>query len=62
MEILSNSLAAPIGLRPFLLWNLQFWSPSLLDIPKGVLCLISALAFHELTTQIPHAVDVAILG
>ncbi len=29
-------------------------------IPKGVVCLISALAFHELTTQVPHAVDVAI--
>ena len=29
-------------------------------IPRGVICLISALAFHELTTQIPHAVDVAI--
>ena len=29
-------------------------------IPDGVICLISALAFHDLTTQIPHAVDVAI--
>ncbi len=29
-------------------------------IPNGVVCLISALAFHELTTQIPHEVDVAI--
>jgi predicted transcriptional regulator of viral defense system len=29
-------------------------------IPNGVVCLISALAFHELTTQIPHAVDIAI--
>jgi predicted transcriptional regulator of viral defense system len=29
-------------------------------VPKGVLCLISALAFHELTTQVPHAVDVAL--
>jgi predicted transcriptional regulator of viral defense system len=29
-------------------------------IPNGVICLISALAFHELTTQIPHAVDVAV--
>jgi hypothetical protein len=24
-------------------------------IPKGVLRLISALSFHELTTQVPHA-------
>jgi predicted transcriptional regulator of viral defense system len=29
-------------------------------IPHGVVCLISALAFHELTTQVPHAVDIAI--
>jgi predicted transcriptional regulator of viral defense system len=31
-----------------------------LKIPKGVVCLISALAFHDLTTQIPHAVHVAL--
>jgi predicted transcriptional regulator of viral defense system len=29
-------------------------------VPHGVICLISALAFHELTTQIPHEVHVAI--
>jgi len=29
-------------------------------IPKAVVCLISALAFHELTTQIPHAVYIAL--
>ena len=29
-------------------------------IPQATICLISALAFHELTTQIPHAVDIAI--
>ena len=29
-------------------------------IPKGVICLISALSVHELTTQIPHEVYVAI--
>lgn len=28
-------------------------------LPKGVICLISALAFHELTTEIPHAVYMA---
>ena len=28
--------------------------------PQGVLCLISALAFHELTTQVPHVVEVAL--
>lgn len=29
-------------------------------VPNGVICLISALAFHELTTQVPHAVDIAV--
>jgi len=29
-------------------------------IPSGVICLISALAFYELTTQIPHEVHVAL--
>jgi predicted transcriptional regulator of viral defense system len=29
-------------------------------VPKGVVCLISALAFHRLTTQIPHSVYLAI--
>lgn len=29
-------------------------------VPKGVVCLISALAFHELTTQIPHWVHIAL--
>lgn len=29
-------------------------------VPHGVICLTSALAFHELTTQIPHEVHLAI--
>jgi predicted transcriptional regulator of viral defense system len=29
-------------------------------VPGGVICLISSLAFHELTTQIPHEVHVAL--
>lgn len=29
-------------------------------IPQGVVCLISALAIYELTTQIPHRIDLAI--
>ena len=29
-------------------------------VPGAVVCLISALAFHGLTTQIPHAVDIAL--
>lgn len=31
-----------------------------LKIPKGVVCLISALAYHELTTEIPHEIYIAI--
>lgn len=29
-------------------------------IPRGVLCLISALSYHEMTTQIPHEVYLAV--
>ena len=29
-------------------------------VQNGVVCLISALAFHEITTQIPHKVHVAL--
>ena len=29
-------------------------------IPKAVLCLISALSFHELTDEIPHRVHIAL--
>ena len=31
-----------------------------LKIPHGVICLISALAFHEITTQIPHEIYLAV--
>jgi predicted transcriptional regulator of viral defense system len=29
-------------------------------VPKAVICLISALSFHDLTTQVPHKVYIAI--
>ena len=29
-------------------------------IPQGVVCLISALSFHEMTTQIPHSISIAL--
>jgi predicted transcriptional regulator of viral defense system len=29
-------------------------------VPDGVVCLISALAYHKLTTQVPHEVYVAL--
>lgn len=31
-----------------------------LKVPKGVICLISALAFHNITTQVPHEVHIAV--
>lgn len=31
-----------------------------LRFPKAVVCLVSALAFHNITTQIPHEVSVAV--
>ena len=31
-----------------------------LKYPKAVICLLSALAFHDLTTQIPNRVEVAL--
>ncbi|MFH0823432.1 MAG: type IV toxin-antitoxin system AbiEi family antitoxin domain-containing protein [Pseudomonadota bacterium] len=31
-----------------------------IKIPHGVICLISALAFHEITTQIPHEIYLAL--
>ena len=31
-----------------------------LRFPNAVVCLISALSFHEITTQIPHEISVAI--
>jgi len=33
--------------------------PVAIRIPRAVVCLISALAHHGLTTQVPHAVDIA---
>jgi predicted transcriptional regulator of viral defense system len=29
-------------------------------VPAGVICLISALAYHEITTQIPHEIHLAL--
>jgi len=31
-----------------------------LRFPNAVICLVSALAFHDITSQIPHAVSVAV--
>jgi len=34
--------------------------PVAIRIPRAVVCLISALAHHGLTTQVPHTVDIAL--
>jgi predicted transcriptional regulator of viral defense system len=44
--------AAPLGNSDFVTVALK--------VPRGVICLISALAFHCMTTQVPHAVYLAI--
>ena len=31
-----------------------------LKVPKATICLVSALAFHEMTTQVPHVIDIAL--
>ena len=54
-----HGLVLQEGRGLYRLANEQVWSdPDLavvsLLIPKGVICLISALYFHQITTQIPH--------
>jgi len=44
--------AAPLGNSDFVTVALK--------VPRGVICLLSALAYHQMTTHIPHAVYLAI--
>jgi predicted transcriptional regulator of viral defense system len=57
IEQLSRGLYRLADLAP--LGNPDLVSVSL-KIPSGVICLISALAYHEITTQVPHEVYVAL--
>ncbi len=57
LECLSRGLYRLADLPP--LGNPDLVAVSL-KIPNGVICLISALAWHELTTQIPHEVYLAL--
>lgn len=57
IEALSRGIYRMVSAAP--LGNPDFVAVAL-RVPDGVICLISALAFHELTTQIPHEVYVAI--
>jgi len=36
------------------------WVAIALRVPRAVICLISALAHHGLTTQVPHSIDIAL--
>jgi predicted transcriptional regulator of viral defense system len=57
VQLLSRGLYRLTDLEPL-------GSPDLVTvgarIPHGVICMVSALSFHELTTQVPHAIDVAL--
>jgi len=57
IERLSRGLYRLVGLPE--LGNPDLVTVSL-RVRGSVVCLISALAFHEITTQIPHAVDIAL--
>lgn len=57
IEKLSRGLYRLAELPP--LGNPDLVSASM-RVPSGVICLISALAFHEITTQIPHEVYLAV--
>jgi predicted transcriptional regulator of viral defense system len=64
-QMRDDGLLVQEGRGLYRLANEQIWSdPDLalvsLHIPKGVICLISALYFHQVTTQIPHEVYVAL--
>ena len=64
-QMRDSGLLVQEGRGLYRLANEQVWSdPDLaivsLLIPKGVICLISALYFHQLTTQIPHEVYIAL--
>src|SRR5688572_19681432 len=60
-----EGLLARVGRGLYRLPEAQFGRHSQLaevavKVPKAVICLVSALDFHELTTQIPHQIWIAI--
>lgn len=64
-EIRDSGLIEPISRGLYRLSSLPPLSaPDLasvsLQVPGGVICLISALAFHDITTQVPHEVYIAL--
>jgi predicted transcriptional regulator of viral defense system len=57
LEVVSRGLYRLVDMPAL---SLPDFIPVAKKIPHGVICLISALAFHEITTQIPHFVYVAL--
>ncbi len=65
-KLLDNGIVEKISRGVYRLAELEAISnPDLVTVasrvPNAVICLISALSYHELTTQIPHEVSIAIL-
>jgi predicted transcriptional regulator of viral defense system len=57
LEVISRGLYRLVSIpEP----SLPDFIPIAKKVPQGVICLISALALHEITTQIPHFVYVAL--
>lgn len=57
IEPISRGLYRLSGLPPLSAPDLASAS---LQVPNGVICMISALALHDITTQIPHEVYIAL--
>jgi len=57
LEILSRGLYRLTDLEPISDPDLVIIAKR---VPQAVICLVSALAYHDITTQIPHAVSIAL--
>ena len=57
LEVVSRGVYRLADREPF---NNPDLTTVTIRVPGSIICLISALAFHEITTQIPHEVHVAL--
>ncbi|HHI94904.1 MAG TPA: transcriptional regulator [Gammaproteobacteria bacterium] len=57
LEQVSRGVYRLVDLPPMSIPDLVIVS---LRFPRAVICLVSALSFHEMTTQVPHEVSVAV--
>jgi predicted transcriptional regulator of viral defense system len=58
--VLHTAEAVRGGIHPRTLYRLRDENQVATRIPDSVVCLTSALAFHEITTEVPHEVHVAL--